>query len=166
MATLYDLTKEQQELYDRLSEAIDPETGEVDAAMIAAIDTNDMALKEKFRSYAIVWKQLVADAEMYKAEEVKLVEKRKRIERNAETLKNRLESAMLLVGMPKLDSPQASISFRKATKVEVDEELLPKKYLIKKTTFSPDKTTLTSLLKAGTKIKGAVLVENQYIQIK
>lgn len=166
MTTLYDLTEAQRKLYEALSESIDEETGEVDAAIMNAIDENTESLQNKFKSYAIVYKQLMADFVMYDTECTRLDSKRKSIRKNAEALKERLESTMLLVGVTKLEDPKASITFRKSTKVEVDENLLPKKYFTKKVTVTPDKTTLTKLLKEGMSIKGAALVEKQNIQIK
>ena len=50
--------------------------------------------------------------------------------------------------------------------VIVDTEKLPKKYLVKKVTVSPDKKSLYELLSEGKKIKGAALQENRSLRIR
>ena len=169
MATLYELTQEQMYLYNLLAtgEAVDPETGEIDEVVAEQLQLTGEELENKIKGVAIVYKQLSADAKMLKEEEDNLVARRKRAERNAETLKRRLEEVMLLIGKTQYKDSKVDISFRKSTKVEItNEQLLPSNYITEKITYAPNKTLLTSDLKAGLVIEGATLVECQNIQIK
>ena len=167
--TLYELTKEQQYLYDLLAngEAIDMETGEIDPVVEEQLKINNEQIDEKIKAWGIVCKQLQADAKMLKDEEEAISIRRKRAERHAELVKNRLENQMILLGKLQFKDTKVDISFRKAKKVEiVNEKLLPEEYLSVKTTITPAKTLIMSALKEGKEVQGATLVETQNIQIK
>lgn len=167
--TLYELTKEQQYLYDLLAngEAIDMETGEIDPVVEEQLKINNEQIDEKIKAWGIVCKQLQADAKMLKDEEEAISIRRKRAERHAELVKNRLENQMILLGKLQFKDTKVDISFRKAKKVEiVNEKLLPEEYLSVKTTITPAKTLIMNALKEGKEVHGATLVETQNIQIK
>lgn len=167
--TLYELTKEQQYLYDLLAngEAIDMETGEIDPVVEEQLKINNEQIDEKIKAWGIVCKQLQADAKMLKDEEEAISIRRKRAERHAELVKNRLENQMILLGKLQFKDTKVDISFRKAKKVEItNEELLPEEYLSVKTTITPAKTLIMTALKEGKEVQGATLVETQNIQIK
>jgi len=167
--TLYELTKEQQYLYDLLAngEAIDMETGEIDPVVEEQLKINNEQIDEKIKAWGIVCKQLQADAKMLKDEEEAISIRRKRAERHAELVKNRLENQMILLGKLQFKDTKVDISFRKAKKVEiVNEKLLPEEYLSVKTTITPAKTLIMNALKEGKEVQGATLVETQNIQIK
>ncbi|MGC4388733.1 siphovirus Gp157 family protein, partial [Streptococcus suis] len=55
---------------------------------------------------------------------------------------------------------------RNPESVQVDEDLLPKKYFAKKIELKPDKTALKELLKSGKKIKGAELIRTEKLVFK
>lgn len=167
--TLYELTQEQQYLYDLLAngEAIDMETGEIDPVVEEQLKINNEQIDEKIKAWGIVCKQLQADAKMLKDEEEAISIRRKRAERHAELVKNRLENQMILLGKLQFKDTKVDISFRKSKKVEItNEELLPEEYLSVKTTITPAKTLIMSALKEGKEVQGATLVETQNIQIK
>ena len=89
---------------------------------------------------------------------------RERIEREEQ---ERLERYLTYAtGGEKYQGLQAQVGWRKSEAVIVDEEKLPKKYMVKKVTFDPDKTAIKKLLKDGIKVKGASLEERQNISIK
>lgn len=169
MATLYELTQDQLYLYNLLitGEGIDMETGEIDPVVAEQLKMTGEELDQKIKGVGIVYKQLVADAKMLKEEEENLVARRKRAERNAEMLKSRLESSMLLLNKTEFKDTKVNISFRKSTKVEiVDESKLSKDYIVEKVTYTPSKTAIMEALKNGVNVEGAKLVESQNIQIK
>jgi len=167
--TLYELTEEQQFLYNLLQtgEGVNMETGEIDPVVAEQLEINGQELDEKIKGTAIIYKQLIADAKMLKEEEDNIVARRKRAERNAEFLKNRLEFALLQLGKTEFKDTKVNITFRKSTRVEItDESKLPIDYIVEKVTRTPSKTLIMDALKAGTNVEGAMLVEAQNIQIK
>lgn len=169
MATLYELTQDQLFLYNLLltGDAINMETGEIDPVVAEQLKLTGEELENKIKGVGIVYKQLVADAKMLKEEEENLGARRKRAERNAETLKSRLEDCMLAIGKEEYKDTKVSISFRKSTRVEIrNENILPKEYMVEKTTYTPSKTMIMEALKNGVEVEGAELVEAKNIQIK
>lgn len=169
MATLYELTQDQLYLYNLLmsGEGLDMETGEIDPVVAEQLKLTGEELDQKIKGVAIVYKQLIADAKMLKEEEDNLVARRKRAERNAEMLKNRLESSMILLNKTEFKDAKVNITFRKSTKVEIlDESKLAKDYIVEKVTRTPSKTAIMEALKNGVNVEGAQLVESKNIQIK
>ena len=102
-----------------------------------------------------------------KAEEAALAERRKSAEKRVERLKDLLASSMLSVGCDKVETARTKISFRKSTQVQIDDEAsLPPDFVTTTVTTKPDKTAIKKAIQAGQAIAGAVLVENQNLQIK
>ena len=55
---------------------------------------------------------------------------------------------------------------RKSTSVEIENDtLIPKKFMVKKVTTSPDKTSIKAALKAGKSVPGCALKTNQNLQM-
>ena len=84
-------------------------------------------------------------------------------ENKAASLRNWLSNALCTQSF---ETARVRISFRKSTATEINAELLPKKWNVKKITYTPDKAAIKAALLAGESIKGAQLVERQNIQIK
>ena len=169
MANLYELTMEQFKLYHKLSseDAINKETGEVDEILAEALAINQEQLEQKIIATTLVYKQLMADAEMIDKEADTLAERSARIKNNAKYIKDRLENALLDLGILKFDNPKFAISFRKSKKVEIsDESLIPPEYMKTETTVKPSKKDIADALKNDKEVAGCMLVEYQNIQIK
>lgn len=155
MANLYEINRE-------LLDCIDLETGEI--IETDKFDELQIEREEKIENIVLWYKNLLSDAEAYKAEKEAFAAKEKAVKNKAESLKNYLDSA--LKGQ-KFKTVKAEVTYRKSTSVEIiDEEKIPEQYLRTVTTVSPDKTEIAKLLKVGELVEGAVLKENSNIQIK
>lgn len=169
MATLYELLDDYDYLYKLLSsgDAIDKETGEIDEVVAEQLWMCKDALKDKIQNYGIIVKQLTADAKMLNDEIENLCKRKARAERNAEWMKEFLQTTMLDLDVKEFKTPKINISFRKSSKVEItNPNKLDKKYMVEKTTYTPSKTMIAEDIKAGIEVEGAKLVETQNIQIK
>lgn len=154
MASLYEINHE-------IMSCVDMETGEViDPERLEALLIDK---ETKLENIACWIKNLEADALAFKAEKDAFAERQKAAETKIESLKKYLSDA--LQG-EKFSTAKCAVSFRKSEQVEVDEKLLPKKFLTKTVTFKPDKTAIKALLKNGTAVKGAKLIEKLNPQIK
>ena len=80
MRPLYEINAD----LDALLDSIDPETGEIDGDALTALT---MERQEKLEGLALKLKNLAAEAEMIKAEEKNLADRRKTVERNRDSLK-------------------------------------------------------------------------------
>lgn len=154
MATLYEIDQ-------GILNCLDIETGEViDPDKLSELQ---MERDTKIENVALWIKNLNADIAAYKAEKDSFAEKEKQAKTKLEGLKNWLTFA--LKGN-KFNTAKVSVSYRKSEAVEVDEEAVPKKWMVKKVTFAPDKTAIKNAIKQGQNIKGCALIEKNNIQIK
>lgn len=153
MAALYEIDAQ-------IMDCIDMETGEIiDAGKLEELE---MEREKKIENVALWYKNLLSDAEAYRAEKNSFAEKEKAAKNRAESLKRYLEDAL---GGGKFKTAKVSISYRRSESVTCESlDAVPKKYLVM--TPSLDKTVVKEILKNGRKVRGCVLTERQNLQIK
>ena len=141
---------------------IDLETGEViDPERLESLQ---MARDLKLEGVACWIKNLLSDADAIKAEKDALADREARCRKKAEDLKKWLAEAL---GGQKFSTAKCAVSFRKSTKLEVlDEDIIPRAYMVETVSYKPDKQLIKEILKDGQTVMGCCLVENQNIQIK
>lgn len=158
MATLFELNKAIMDF----ELDIDESTGEILNA--DELDALELARDEKIEGVALWYKNLVAEAEMVKAEKNNMADRQKRLENKAESLKNYL--AYALQG-EKFSTPKVAVSYRKSKSVEIDDGAeLPKAYIKVEEVRKPDKKMLKEALEGGEVIDGVRLVEKQNLSVK
>lgn len=167
MATLYEINRSIEEILDRLFAEADEETGEVPEEVLAELEQMQEARAEKLENIGCYIKNLKAEAMAIKAEMDALKKRLDQKKRKIDSLTEYVSNDLLLHEEKKFDSARVSYSFRKSERVSIsDESALPKKFLIKEIIYKPDKTAIKEALKSGIKVRGAVLEENQNLQIK
>ena len=128
-----------------------------------AFEQLQMERDSKIENIALWCKNLDAEATALKAEEERLAERRKSAEAKIKRLRDYLGYA--LEG-EKFETARVAVSWRKSTKVEVDEEQIPAEWCDVVTTFKPKKNDIKAALKEGRSIAGCRLVESNNVQIK
>ena len=153
-------------LYDidlGIMECVDQETGEV--IDIEKLQALEMERDSKISGIACWIKNLKAEAEAIKAEKQNLTKRQQVAENKAESLKEYLS---VYLNGAKYKDARVSISYRKSTTVEIDENVdlrkLPED--CQKITIEPRKTVLKEKLEDGQEFDGVRLVENSNIQIR
>jgi hypothetical protein len=112
------------------------------------------------------YKNHLGEAEALKAEIKRLQSRAKAEERMADWLYGYVAQHGLKEG-EKLSDTVISYSWRKSSSVEIVDELaLPENCIKVVITKTPDKIAIKAIIKAGTEVPGAVLVEKQNLQIK
>ena len=160
MSTLYELTGQYLAIYEM---DIDDETKQ---DTLASMDWEDDFVN-KAEGYAKVIKNLEADLPGLDEEIKRLQDRKSALKNKIDTLKTNLQTAMEVTGNEHIKTSLFSIAVQNSrASVIVDEEKLPKKYLVKKVTVSPDKKSLYELLNEGKKIKGAAFQENRSLRIR
>lgn len=161
MRPLYEIESDINQI---LEQAIDPDTGEIiDESKLEELNTLDIEKKDKLEAVGLYYKNTMAEAEMIANEKKKLDARQKAAEKKAEGLKIYLAKAL---HGEKFKTARVSVSFRKSTKVEIDDlNKLPPEYLKYKDP-EPNKTEIGKALKAGAAVPGAELVENVSTIIK
>lgn len=153
MATLYEIDAE-------IMACIDMETGEIiDAGQLEELE---MEREAKIEGVALWYKNLLSDAEAYKAEKNSFAEKEKAAKNRAESLKRYLEDAL---GGDKFRTAKVSINYKRSESVQCENlGAVPKDYLVMAPSL--DKTAVKQALKEGIEVPGCELLEKQNIQIK
>ena len=154
MATLY-------EIDERIKALVDEETGEI--RDFEAFYALGMELSDKRENIAMWIKDLLAEAQMYKAE-IQSLERRKSLaEHKADNLKKYLAANL---NGEKFKTSKVECSFRKSESVNVtDISAIPEIYL-KYSEPTADKTAIKAAIKEGKEIAGAELVTKNNLQIK
>ncbi|HFU3810428.1 TPA: siphovirus Gp157 family protein [Streptococcus suis] len=159
MASIYELTGIFKQIAEM--EGIDDET-KLDT--LESIDWTEQ-FEEKVENTVKVIKNKEADVDQLKEEIDRLTKRKKSIENDITRLKTGLQGAFEITGHEKVKTLLFTVSLaNNQPSVVVDEDLLPKKYFIQ--TLKPDKTAIKELLKAGKKVKGAVLQESRSLRIR
>ena len=158
MATLFEIDKAIMEFEFE----IDEDTGEI--LNYDKLDNLQMERDQKIEGVALWYKNLVAEAEMIKAEKNAMAERQKRLENKAESLKKYL--AYALQG-EKFSTPRLAVSYRKSESVEIGQDFVyDKKWCEVSTTYKPDKKKIKDAIKSGKEVAGAKIVEKQNISVK
>lgn len=164
MSKLYEIDKQ---IEDLILNSVDPETGElvIDPEQMAALQ---MEREQKVENIALYYKDMLAEADMIKAEIDALSARMKAAKGKAESLKKYLEYAL---NGEKFSTPKVACSFRSTEAVEVEPAFYQwamehgDQYLRYKEP-EPDKTAIKAAIKAGTEIPFAAIVKKQSLNIK
>lgn len=125
--TLYELTNDYQNL---LEMAEDPD---IDPVVLAdTMDAIEGEIEIKADGYARIIRQMEADAAALKAEADRITNRRRVIENNIRTMKNRLEDAMIATGKVKFKTELFSFGIQKnPARVVIDDPTkIPAGFLI------------------------------------
>lgn len=149
-------------------ECIDPETGEIDQDKAnALLDKYKAQFDEKLENIALFIKNQTSDIEAIEQEEARLKARREAKEKKVESLKAFLSIALQRNEIPKFETSKVVLSFRKSTSVEIlDANLIPDMFKTQEVTIKIDKKEIKKLLTKKEEVAGAILKENQNIQIK
>lgn len=148
---------------------VDPETGEI--LDYDAFSNLKMDREAKIEGMALWLKNLTAEAAAIRAEEISLAERRKALEKKADSLKQYLSE--ILEGT-KFSTARVACSFRKSKSVVIHDEeefirTMQESQHFEYLKYSPptvNRTEITNAIKAGKEIPGAELVEKTNLSIK
>ncbi len=149
-------------------ECIDAETGEIDQEKAnELLDKYKAQFDEKLENIALFIKNQTSDIEAIEQEEARLKARREAKEKKVESLKTFLSIALQRNEIPKFETSKVVLSFRKSTSVEIlDANLIPDMFKSQEVTIKIDKKEIKKLLTKKEEVAGAILKENQNIQIK
>ena len=158
--------------YEALIEAI--ESGEIPEEAIAdTLEGIEALLEDKADNIACLIKNLKADVQAMRAEELNLAERRKSKESQIERLTTYLSESLQRVGIPKMETIRNKISFRKSESVLVADEgafiawaMKNRDDLLTYKDPTINKTAIKKALSSGEEIEGAVIENKLNIQIK
>ena len=153
-----------REIDEAILNCVDPETGEVDAEQIAALQMEREAKIDNVAAWVL---DLNGDAEKIKAEIERLEKLKKSVENKAESLKAFLAFALAEQNY-KGDVYRVSFRRTKSVKDMTEDEVkkLPDEFKIVKTTVKPDKKKLKAAIDEGWQISGVAIEERVSVTVK
>lgn len=141
--TLYELKENYRAVLDLME---DEEADQEAVADTLSMITDD--IEEKAENYAIIMKELEAEADKLKKEEDRLKKRRQAIENNINTMKLNLQEAMVLTDKRKIKTEHFTIGIQKnggALPVHIDnEDALPERFKVY--SWKPDTEQLRNYL--------------------
>lgn len=154
MATLYEINA-------AIMGCVDLETGEIiDVTQLRALQ---LEREQKIENVALWYKNLLSDAEQYKAEKDAFAEKERAAKAKAERLK---EYLLDVLQGDKYKSTRVNVSYRNSSCVVVDDVYnLPPRF-VKFKEPEPNKTEIAAAIRNGEEVNGAHIESRQSIIIK
>lgn len=162
MTALYEMTNDLKEL-SLLMDSFEDEAGADESMALAIRDTLDsLQLQFNDKAVAIVKfaQALEGDTTAIDAEIKRLTERKQRITKRKESLREYLRLNMEASGHKKIECPLFTITLAKGRDqvMIADESQIPDDYVRVKTEIKPDKVAIGKALKAGETVPGAQLV--------
>ena len=158
---LFEIDQNLRELWSKIAE----QEGEVLPEDEKALEELELAKDDKLKGYGIIIRELDNNIAECKAETDRIKTISDRLKSRREWLINRLKYFMQSQGIPKFESIEVNIAFRKSKSLEIDENAnLPKEFIRIKE--EPDKKAITDFIKNGGTVDGCQLVEKENIQVK
>lgn len=138
-----------QELFD---------SGEDIALALSQIQTE---FNNKVIACGMVYRNMMAEAEVYKTESKRLADRATSIEKRAEHLREYVEQQMITLGIKEIKADTFSVKFHKIPPaVQIDDiDLIPEQY--KRIEVEPKKRDIMEALSAGVEIAGARLLKDR-----
>lgn len=167
--TLYEINTQLAAL---LADAIDPETGEIpeDVDLWAELDRLNMYHDDVLEQMALDYKNRTAEAEACRKEAKTLLERARRQEAVADTIKAQL--AFELNGQ-KFSTGRVSMNWRKSKTTEITDKAAfldfaenGHDHLLKYREPEPDKTAIYNAMRGGVSIPGVEIIEHNNMSIK
>ena len=158
---LYELT----ENYINLQNLLEDETIDQDLIETAMKEVGE-DIEEKAQNYAVIMKNLEAEAEALEKEEKRLAARKSSLRNRNKILKDNLENSMKAIGKTKFKTRLFSFNISKnPPSLDIaDEELIPDKYIVY--TKSTAKKAMIDDLKQGVIIKGVKLKQTESLRIR
>lgn len=158
---LYEIDYKIREFWDKVME----QEGELTEEDLQTLESLETSKNEKIKAYGVIIRETTAEIGTYGDEITRIGEIVEKKKKSRERLKNALKDFLINNDIPKFESPEVNISFRKSVTLEVDENAkLPETML--RVEWKPNKTAITEFLKRGGHFDGCRLVEKNNIQIK
>lgn len=160
---LYELS----ESYNNVLNLIDEENP--DSEIMNALTVIEGQIEIKAVNIANLVKSIEAEAEIIKAEEKRLAQRRKARENAVVSIKQYLKLAMEQIGMDKIKTPTRTISIQNnpPSLNITDPDLIPGRYLtLVPEHYEPRNDDIKEALKAGEEVPGAELIRGRSLRIR
>ena len=162
MFKLYELTEMYQNISNLIEENADNETLE------KALDEITDNIQTKAENMAKLIKSIEGNINVLKEEEKRLQTKRRALENKISSIKEYLEEQLKAMDLKKVQGNLFTVSIQKNPQSVniLNEDLIPEKFKITKTTTSIDRRELLAALKEGQEVEGAEIKQTESLRIR
>jgi len=161
---LYELT----EAYENIQNLMDDETVDI-SILETALQEIQGEIEVKCSNACILLKGLEAEAEMFKAEEKRLSDRRRTLEAKRDWLKSYMQGEIEKIGLDKIKAGVFTVSLQAnppALKI-IDKDIIPAKYItIIPASEAVNNAAVKDALKAGEIVPGAELTQGKSVRIR
>lgn len=140
-----------------------------DSDIMNALTVIEGAIEVKAGNIANLIKSLESEAEVIKAEEKRLAQRRKSRENAADNVKQYLKMAMEQMGLDKIKTPTRTISIQlnpPAVQIANEDEIPGKFLTLVPEHYEVNKKLIAEALKAGEEVKGCELSRGRSLRIR
>lgn len=163
MRSLYHISQEMAEIKEILIQ----NDGELTDDLEHKLVITEKELEEKSANYGIVIKDYSLEIEALDNAIQDLQQRKQKRLKAQQALKDKIANAMQEFGLKKVETPIVTLSFRKSTSVQIDDEdAISSEFVKTKITSSISKTEIKKALEAGKAVTGARIIEKQNLIIK
>lgn len=150
-----------------LNQALMDAEGDLSPELEEAMVINEAEFTQKAANYAALIRYFQAQEVGLKEEMSRLSAYCGSLSNKIDRLKENLKVAIEMRGGTPVEAGSFRLSLRSAVSVNIlDESLIPKKFMVTKTTKAPDKKEIKAWIDSGKKVRGAELRTNKSVQIK
>jgi hypothetical protein len=159
---LYDLSEQ----YNTLAEMLEEDA--TNEALQTMLDGLEDAFDTKVESIIKLWRSKIGERDFIKQERMRLDLMEKRMEKQADWLKNYAESQMKAIGKQEIKSSLFKINLQNnPPKVIIqDGTQLPDEYINTHISVTPDKAKIKQAIDSGIELSGVTIIQEQSIRIK
>lgn len=160
--TLYEIADRYREIL-----AVDAETDDERAALVNALDEAAGDFRDKAENVSKYIRNVSAEAEALRAEEVRLAAKRQALTRKADNLTGYLEAMMMLTQQRELKAGIFTLKFQRnpPSITVIDKAAVPREYFIQPPA-ALSKQAIKDAIKAGATVPGVEIIQQERLVIK
>lgn len=157
-----------QEDYLELASLLEESGGELTDDLEERLVINQEELNQKAENYALLIRQIEGKVSVIKAEMDRLKVLMTSKQNTATRLKDNIKKAMDMYDVKSIEGNLVKLTLRNNAESVVisDDAKIPKKFIVKTVSESPDKKAIKEYLKGGKVIAGVTLVSTQSVMIK
>ena len=132
-----------------------------------ALDEIEGTLEEKIENYVKYMKNVQGEAEVFKAEEKRMADRRKALENKADRLKEVIDETLRELNIEDIKAGIFSIKYQKNREAVnvIDTSLIPVNYVIS-TDIKVDKSAILQDIKNGVEVPGVEITQSESLRIR
>lgn len=162
MSKLYELTQAYQNIWS----LVEDETMDL-TVLESALQEIEANIELKCQNSAIILKGLEAEADIFRAEEKRLADRRRALENKASWLKGYIQRELESVGIDKVKAGVFTIALQNnPPAVEITGEVPAEFVTIIPEQHQPDKKRIAEYLKAGNLVEWARLTQGKSVRVR